>query len=393
MLEVDHKGQYFAEKRLSQLMEEQHLLPTAIRRITPWSSYRQWSWFMAIWTLIISWAGMIPQLILQRQSNQILQLSLVCLPESTAQRQDSEGVDQQGPEHTPRELEQQIQKQKPITEKGQNPRSDKSSVFDDFLLRQTVIFGTIAVGLGYVGCFNSAQNSSILATYVWLLGETGLSLLRAYLWGLNPPGDDETGIDIELELTTPARLEGILFIDSDELSGVVFKNASEIAAAQPSSGINLPYIPCIPQQFLKHIARSFGPISRFIAPHHIKLSFALIWRADSSQMALLTIVLDLQTDNVLLFIQQGVHTEQGGMLIPPVVCQMNKIENSAKYILIPLDAKTTSIENLGDEVDVNVFSLARYCNQLMELVGPPANTLTVSWTLHRGKESQKGEPV
>ncbi|KAJ7254497.1 hypothetical protein C8J57DRAFT_1518636 [Mycena rebaudengoi] len=213
MLEVDHKGQYFAEKRLSQLMEEQHLLPTAIRRITPWSSYRQWNWFMAIWMLIISWAGMIPYILiilkveqdgkfhccgLLDPMNQILQLSLVCFPESTAQRQDSEGVDQQGPEHTPGELEQQIQKQKSITEKAQNPRSDKFSVFDDFLLRQTVIFGTIAVGLGYVGCFNSVQNSSILATYVWLLGETGLSLLRAYLWGLNPPGDDETGIDIEL---------------------------------------------------------------------------------------------------------------------------------------------------------------------------------------------------
>jgi hypothetical protein len=70
-----------------------------------------------------------------------------------------------------------------------------------------LFLGILASVVGYVGCFSIIQNAESSAAPVsWLCLEIGLSLIRMFLWGLNPDYDDAPPLEFELKLDCDAPL-------------------------------------------------------------------------------------------------------------------------------------------------------------------------------------------
>ncbi|KAF5343857.1 hypothetical protein D9758_015897 [Tetrapyrgos nigripes] len=65
-----------------------------------------------------------------------------------------------------------------------------------------LFFGVVGSVAGYVGCFTVVQNSSKpRATISWLLLEAGLSIIRIFLWGVNPGYDDAPPFSLSIKLS------------------------------------------------------------------------------------------------------------------------------------------------------------------------------------------------
>ncbi|KAK7033933.1 hypothetical protein VNI00_012557 [Paramarasmius palmivorus] len=61
--------------------------------------------------------------------------------------------------------------------------------------------GIAMIVAGYVGCFSLVGSADVTAgPYVWFAMETFLSLIRVFLWGLNPLWDETTGLTMSLRL-------------------------------------------------------------------------------------------------------------------------------------------------------------------------------------------------
>src|SRR6266540_5551513 len=70
-----------------------------------------------------------------------------------------------------------------------------------------LLFGIIALIVGYIGCFAIVQSAQVPAGSIsWLFLEGGLSILRLILWGLNPTFDDSPPLELFLELDKQAPL-------------------------------------------------------------------------------------------------------------------------------------------------------------------------------------------
>lgn len=84
---------------------------------------------------------------------------------------------------------------------GLKKQLDEPLIYDHVLLRPfawvlrfTLLFGIAGCLIGYVGCFSVVQGvppeSSTRGPFVWLAIETGLSLLRVFIWSLDPAWDN-----------------------------------------------------------------------------------------------------------------------------------------------------------------------------------------------------------
>ncbi len=70
-----------------------------------------------------------------------------------------------------------------------------------------LLFGIVALIVGYIGCFAIVQSAQVPAGSIsWLFLEGGLSILRLILWGLNPTFDDSPPLELFLELDKQAPL-------------------------------------------------------------------------------------------------------------------------------------------------------------------------------------------
>ncbi|KAG7096436.1 hypothetical protein E1B28_003873 [Marasmius oreades] len=81
-------------------------------------------------------------------------------------------------------------------------------------LQFLLVFGMSMVVTGYIGCFNLVRSSDAkYGPYVWTGMEILLSLLRMFLWGLNPSWDDSrTGMTMRLELQPKTGSSPIPFL-------------------------------------------------------------------------------------------------------------------------------------------------------------------------------------
>ena len=64
-----------------------------------------------------------------------------------------------------------------------------------------LLLGVIASVVGYIGCFSVVQSAEkSTGPLSWLVLESALSLLRMYIWGLNPVSDDAPPLEFVLKL-------------------------------------------------------------------------------------------------------------------------------------------------------------------------------------------------
>ncbi|KAF5343865.1 hypothetical protein D9758_015882 [Tetrapyrgos nigripes] len=154
---------------------------------------------------------------------------------------------------------------------------DQDGQLHRFLLIFQILlfFGVVGSVAGYVGCFTVVQNSSKpQATISWLLLEAGLSIIRIFLWGVNPGYDDAPPFSLSIKLSDNPPLP----------------TCNKYAYQLEGEAI-LPMVRA--DDFLPEIMSYVGQVERFSDPRYA-LYYTLTCESESSKRPLLYItVFDL----------------------------------------------------------------------------------------------------
>ncbi|KAJ7577584.1 hypothetical protein C8J56DRAFT_1171026 [Mycena floridula] len=176
-----------------------------------------------------------------------------------------------------------------------------------FILQMCLFLGIGATGVGYVGCFTVIQSTaSTKNTYLWLALEGILAVLRIILWGSNPKWDGETGVMVNIALTTTEPL-----ITTPESYRRKFsKDAGWSYSAEKFMIIDNA-------QFLNHLTPYTGPLERFNDPdHHVAIYYTLFGMAQINSKVLLTTVLDLETQSTFVLEHQSGRPDSKPIVYP-----------------------------------------------------------------------------
>ncbi|KAF7339149.1 hypothetical protein MVEN_01991800 [Mycena venus] len=89
-----------------------------------------------------------------------------------------------------------------------------------------ILSGFFMTLVGYIGCFTIVQNSrTALDTYIWLVAEATLALIRLLVWASNPPWDESDGLQFRLHCPKNQSLQGIL--GTEEFPADTFQMVTE----------------------------------------------------------------------------------------------------------------------------------------------------------------------
>ena len=89
----------------------------------------------------------------------------------------------------------------PITNTASNSEASDKHIVPTWFLLLGLLLGVVASVVGYIGCFSVVQSTQkSTGPLSWLCLEAALSLLRMYIWSLNPQCDDAPPLEIVLAL-------------------------------------------------------------------------------------------------------------------------------------------------------------------------------------------------
>ncbi|KAJ8096397.1 hypothetical protein PM082_011559 [Marasmius tenuissimus] len=112
------------------------------------------------------------------------------------------------------------------------------------ILRFCLVAGMGMIVAGYVGCFNLvSQTSTKNGPYIWLGVEAALSVVRTFLWGLNPSWDEQnTGMILELNLRDKFSKASLDSVETEIGMGFGFQNHPDPGSANMATAQMFPII-------------------------------------------------------------------------------------------------------------------------------------------------------
>ncbi|KAJ7453367.1 hypothetical protein B0H11DRAFT_1927100 [Mycena galericulata] len=183
------------------------------------------------------------------------------------------------------------QKYDPNSQKRDPKKYDVGQILRVLPLQAALFFAIMCTCVGYVGCFTIVQQASPNDTYIWLALEAVLSLIRLFIWSVDPKSDESTSLTLN--------------IHESGVSPLVTTEQNLPTLTQPGKQAE-SFMALSDWHFLDHISRYTGPVEKFSDPgNHLAVYYTLAGDQKAGKKVLLTTVLDLESRDAFVLHHTG----------------------------------------------------------------------------------------